>query len=160
MSITWTSTAGTIYGGYVDLVNGELVQEWELVSAQWGNIKKNNVHNETTGYYEAVLSFNNEIEILHETTTYGVKTISNVIGKVAWNGGGATPEHYYGGNVNGHGIIYAYGNYNDDLIVQIAATLKTPIHYSLTPQQLKSLLGTNNIWSNANGNTTVEYWKH
>lgn len=29
--VDWSSTLGTLYGGYIDLVNGELVQEWEKV---------------------------------------------------------------------------------------------------------------------------------
>ena len=31
---------------------------------------------------------------------------------------------------------------------------------TLTPTQLKTLRGTNNIWSNSNGNLEVAYWKH
>ena len=31
---------------------------------------------------------------------------------------------------------------------------------TLTPTQLKTLRGTNNIWSNSNGDITVQFWRH
>ena len=34
------------------------------------------------------------------------------------------------------------------------------IHYPLTPQILKTLKGTNNIWSSANGDLSIKYYKH
>lgn len=45
--------------------------------------------------------------------------------------------------------------------IRILAKATNPKTYSLTTtQQLKSLVGQNNIWSSANSNTTVKYWKH
>jgi hypothetical protein len=44
--------------------------------------------------------------------------------------------------------------------IKLVYQLKTPIEYPLTPQILKALKGTNNIWSNANGNIEVKYWTH
>jgi len=32
--------------------------------------------------------------------------------------------------------------------------------YTLTPQTIKALKGINNIWSDANGNIEVKFWKH
>lgn len=37
VTVDWQSTAGTLYGGYVDLVSGELVQTHEYMTDTWGN---------------------------------------------------------------------------------------------------------------------------
>ena len=34
------------------------------------------------------------------------------------------------------------------------------VTYQLTPQQLTTLRGINNIWSSANGEVEIKYWKH
>ena len=36
--ISWQSEAGTVYGGYVDLTSGELVQEWANISSYNGEV--------------------------------------------------------------------------------------------------------------------------
>lgn len=36
--------------------------------------------------------------------------------------------------------------------------ISEPQTYHLTPVEVKTLIGTNNIWSTANGNVTAEYW--
>ena len=40
--------------------------------------------------------------------------------------------------------------------VQIVLPLATPITYTLTPQEITSLLGTNNVWADT-GDSEVEY---
>ena len=45
--------------------------------------------------------------------------------------------------------------------IDVVYPLRTPtLITTLTPIQLKSLIDTNNIWSNANGNIEVKYWTH
>ena len=44
--------------------------------------------------------------------------------------------------------------------IEICYPLATPITYQLTPQQLKTLRGANNIWSNTNGNIELKYFTH
>lgn len=41
--------------------------------------------------------------------------------------------------------------------VQLVYELATPIEYDLTPEEIRSLLGTNNIWHDANGDTEATY---
>lgn len=42
---------------------------------------------------------------------------------------------------------------------QIVYELDTPVTYSLTPGQVESLIGMNNVWTNTNGENTVTYIK-
>ena len=44
--------------------------------------------------------------------------------------------------------------------LDIVIPLETPIEYPLTPQTLKTLKGTNSIWSDANGPIEITYWTH
>ena len=159
-SIDWTDSAGTVYGGYVDLVSGELVAEWEIAQDKWGDIKSS-TPNSTTGFYLGKLHYNNAIKTCHYQSDYNKNTICNIINIISWNTEGRTPEHYYGGNASTNtGIMYISGNFDDDLIIQIAARLETPIHYQLTPQQILTLKGINNVYSDTNGQMEIKYWKH
>lgn len=160
MDVNWTNSAGTIYGGYIDLLTGEIWETTEIASANWGDIKTGSAVPDT-GYYQGTLTFNNRIKTLHNSNLYGISTISNVFNKVMWNLGDTTPEHYYGGNDGDHGMVYLFGNYDNNTPIQIAAELETPqLVGTLSLSQLKSLKGINNIWSDANGNVEVSYWTH
>ena len=44
--------------------------------------------------------------------------------------------------------------------VVFCAKFATPNTYQLTPQIIKTLKGINNIWSDANGNIEIKFWKH
>lgn len=150
---------GTIYGGYVDLVSGELVVEWEVASGLWGDIKSGSP-NSTTGFYQGTLRISRRIKGCHIQSEYGTNAICNVIGTVRWEGAGTSPEHFFSGNDDSGGIFYIYCNYDDSQEIQVAAKLETPITYQLTPQQLKSLKGINNIWSDTNDAIEIKYWTH
>ena len=56
--------------------------------------------------------------------------------------------------------IEQFKNWLDTQNVVCTYKLNTPIEHQLTPTQLKTLRGTNNIWSNSNGNITVRFWRH
>ena len=146
----------TIYGGYVDIAKGELVQEWEVASIVWGEAKRGDPDS-TTGYYYAIVKFSNLIQTIHNKSTYGSITLCNAVGLVSWNNGSITPEHYYGGNGNNIGSCYVFGDFDDDLEIQIAAKLLTPIHYPLPPETLKTLRGFNTIFSTTNDTIEVGY---
>ena len=61
----------------------------------------------------------------------------------------------------GVGTIYLALDENIDISnVQVVWKLTEPIYYQLTPQQLLTLKGTNNIWANTNGQTEVKYWTY
>ena len=44
--------------------------------------------------------------------------------------------------------------------ITVVLPMETPIVYNLTPQQLLTFRGANNIWSDANGQTEITYWTH
>lgn len=93
----------TIYGGYVDLVKGEVVEEWSQIA-----------------------SYNGETLLGEWVSDHDVYTA------------GSSPT----------------------IGAQVAYKLATLITHQLTPETIITLKGTNNIWSNANGNIEVKFWKH
>lgn len=143
--VTWQS-AGTVYGGYVDLVRGVLVETHECITSTWGGFENKNIRGDNT---------RGRINTIHNAGSGGgTNSICNVAKKF-WNYTDDTTHFYVDG-------MYAYlflpNNTDENLEIQITYQLATPITYTLTPQQITTLIGTNNIWSDA-GDVTVTYTK-
>lgn len=158
--ISWQSSQGIIYGGYVDLVNGEVVATWEYQTSTWGQLEKYGSPHETTNYQYGFLYFNNPII----RSGYGATTANTMcnVGVLAWRTTAFASPHYYTAlNNNAYCMVVVLDSDTDsNTVIQGAAELITPIHYPFTPMILKTLRGTNNIWSNTNGNTEIKYWTH
>jgi len=170
--IDWTATAGTVYGGYADLVKGELVEEWHKIVADGVNVKANSGYS-NSNYFGAGIVY---INPTGQTRNY---TIAGIIQCDSLPINTNTPPFVY---VPGAGKLYTVfylfntADYPDvtttaeriamtnawlqEHPVTIVYKLQTPIHHTLTPQTLRTLRGTNNIWSNANGDIEVKYWTH
>ena len=173
-SIDWTNEVGTIYGGYVDLVSGEIWQTWnQVVMSSIYNVWNETLPN-TVGGYTTNLS---TLGIPNDKISENTKSIGNYLP----HGGG------YGSDIMGvtlggnryiairlpynilNGITYestatekknAMNAYLSEHPLTVIYVLDTPILITtLTLTQLKTLRGTNNIWSNA-GDITLSYWKH
>ena len=155
---------GTAYSGYVDLVRGKLVVEWYGISALWKDIK-NTRYSSITDQHEGRLYFPYP---LYKASTPGSgaseKAICNVAkwayADIAYQSTG----HFYvsGGFNDGEYVAYIIlpESTSDDTAITVVAEMVIPIEYDLTPQQLKTLKGLNNIWSDTNGNVDVKYWTH
>lgn len=97
--ITFPSEAGTVYGAYVDVINGELVVDRAQIA-----------------------SYNGE----------------------------TLPSTWISDR-----DVYASGT-TPTIGAQVVYKLAEPIYYPLTPTEIKTLLGQNNIWADC-GNVSVEY---
>lgn len=162
----WTSTAGTIYGGYMDLINGKIVKtfdEFKLNSFDFQQIVNfNNADGfffTIVGMYGGVYAHDSCAELY--SSTFKVLPILEInTNSPIWScsisnkGNGIiflTPKNMYS---NKNEFLEAYGN--ETVIMKTT----NPITYSLSPAQLKSFVGTNNIWSNSNGPIELSYWTH
>ena len=153
--ITFPSEAGTIYGGYVDLVNGELVQTWNYIRANertWSNYSAYRVF--YTNNSDRSADSRDISDKLESYTGYG------------WDN--APDNSIISGNRNSMFIKHLgvssnaeFKEWLDEVDPIVYYKLAEPIHYTLTPTQLKTLRGTNNIWaSNGGDNIEIAYWKH
>ena len=169
-TISWENEYGTIYGGYIDLINGKLVQEWYKVKIK--DCRVGLTSNTTTAWHNWYVSLPSE----HPMT----KDFANEVCPIVCDTFLATPQN--GGSLSQSQtkpIVWASsveGNlrfkYVDDCAltaeefktkygeVEVAYKLATPIEYTLTPQQITAFKGTNNIWSDANGTVDIKYWTH
>ena len=137
----------TIYGGYVDLVKGEVVEEWEDITLD-------------------SLNWNLSTTTKRARYTYGYLYItpeSTVVPQAIAEKYKAVPANYYVTNktfaMTKSGTFVFY--YEDKIPTgKLCAKLSTPSTYPIDPQTLKALRGMNNIWSDANGNIEVSYYTH
>ena len=167
-SISWSDNVGTVYGGYVDLAKGELVAEWNekmINSFDWSynssgecfrasaNIKRKNVNAispiqskiyKTTKVYNSISYWLNVDDFSISEHT-GTSSQGELINSIHIKDSRYTTVSDFLNGVGNESIIYE---------------LAEPIHYSLTPQQLLTFKGENNIWSDTNGQTEVKFWTH
>lgn len=158
----------TIYGGYVDLVRGEVVETDYLLAVDEDttayNVRSNAGH-KIVGYYDLpfvgkkmpFLYYSHGAIVEASTATYN------------YQAAGTVANYPYNGNAIRAAIaatsdITSVSNYSGWLAsvgtLQIAYKLLEPISYTLTPETIKTLKGINNIWSNANGNIEVSFYTH
>ena len=151
IDVDWIDDAGTVYGGYVDLVSGELVDEYYSVPyTAWSVYKQNN------GYicYKAVQPDHLGDWYCNVLNTYGSFS-SNAMNKNIIQMHGSKPDLT--------GTLYMALDENVDIsTVQVIykRAVSVPITYQLTPEQILSLKGQNSLFVNTNGTIDVKYWTH
>ena len=148
-TVSWSGDAGTVYGGTVDVVSGELtvLYGWvDLGSLSW---------RATTASGQAVFTS---------------RDMSGMVNNAS-RSDDVMCDSYEAATTVIDGTIFTYGsqfiirndNYNDADIfatslsgVYAVYPLATPTTYQLDPVQVACLLGQNNVWNNIS-NTTVAY---
>lgn len=162
--------SSVIYGGYVDLVTGEVWETHKKIS-----ITQTMAHWNTWGNS---LVYNTGIMGGSNKRKAGTIVLCDYLTPI---GGTVNPQYvtstdeirYYG--VNTTYPQYLFMANPDHLTIQewrswlettypnahISFELETPVLVTtLAPTQLKTLKGINNIWSDANGPIEVKYWTH
>lgn len=145
--------AGTVYCGSLNVTTGVLTVEYEMLSFVWGNVRGATASN--TGFYGYSVSFTNTVEAATSGTSYGVVTYCNALSKIAWEGADYSQAHYYIGSNNKLNIFLPSDNDSDT--IQVLGKLVTPLTYQLTPQQIRTFLGENQISTNLSSITECKY---
>ena len=151
---------GNIYGGYIDLVAGEIVIEYGKISMKywksWYRYTNNQFCINTNKKKSSDKLFCDTLPI---SKTNAFPTDDKSVG-------------FYSNGASYANIVFIKytdsDNINDfntwlnslDGDPCFVYELETPIHISITPQQLKAFKGLNNIWSDTNGNVEIKYWTH
>ena len=152
-SVDWTDDAGTVYGGYIDLVSGELVVEYEYLTDTWGNW--GTLYDQEDGTELRYKRFQNNII----GNNAGVDcSYCNVAKYKYTNADGKV--HFYNVTSSNNCRIYLPSGTDESLQIQAVGKLITPITYQLTPQQILSLKGINNFSCGIKNDMIVKYWKH
>ena len=150
-SITFQTEAGTVYGVTLDVTNG-------VLTVNRAHMKVGNNFSYTGGN---VFAYSTSLPKQPATNSTIADIISSAFPSVSQvnlaNGYGiAVPAttDYIRINAPGYTTDQAFAEAFSD--VDIVFALKTPVTYQLTPQEVSTLLGLNNIWADC-GDTTVDY---
>lgn len=151
--ITFPSEAGTVYGGTLDVTTGVLTVNWAMVDMGTLNYSVG-----FQGYYTTGLK--DLIAIPVGVKDEGLLSSQFVVGNTT---GGNQMYIQTTTNYSGWVVFLPSAEYESVAAfktamsgVQLCYELATPITYQLTPQEVYTLLGTNNVWAET-GYSTVEY---
>ena len=145
-SVNWETEAGTVYDGILDVVSGKLTIDWySIPSSSWSVYKQNNGFICYRSLKNPPIVGNNILSNM--LSKYGSFSSSNMNENILQLPSTTTLES----------TIYIALNESAD-ISELKVIYKTPnsTEIQLTPQEIRTLLGENNIWSNS-GDVEVEY---
>ena len=170
-SIDWTTEAGTVYDGYVDLVNGVVANYYRAPGSPYTNYNVNYVFDSSDVIGAAFrLSadtskpvYCDSLPVLYEPNpnfapylyayaSNGYWYLVMVPYKVS-----EFPAHTTEQDTKS--IVQNWYESNN-INISVLIPRSSPTTYQLTPTILKTLRGANHIWSSANGNVELSYWKH
>ena len=166
-SVTWTDSAGTVYGGELNLTTGVLTVTFKMVNLsgrdwdsglpnQDGYIRFVNhtiIGDKANGYnlYCNILPVKSTL-IPSSPTTIGISGYSgnaNIYMAIS-------SDMLTGDLSTNEGRNTAFKAWISANNLQILYELATPVTYQLTPQELNTLLGTNNIYCDT-GDSDIKY---
>lgn len=147
--VTFPAEAGTVYRGYIDLVNGKLVVDAllrSLNSFSWS-------YYASAGYFRTPALTTSSGEPIAAEAYLAQKTISS-----------SSPDLTCGRQSGGNRLAIKDSKYNGDVTEWLTAVgdtnvlipLDTPIEYAINPTKISTLFGVNNIFADA-GPVSVEY---
>lgn len=152
-SVNWKTEAGTVYGGYVDVVSGKLT----ITHRYWTDDGSRNWLQNQDGSFYVPLEAETPVQV--EDGCYcnyckyvvgfsGLTVFARANGLMALNSGwdSVYPD------VSSLKAAFTHTP------LQVVYKMATPIEIQLTPQEVRTLLGVNNIWCDS-GNVSVDYWK-
>lgn len=158
-SIDWANDIGTVYSGYLDIISGKLVKTWEYRQLT-GNENWSIYNGSYAPKRPTILNWEEKDNKYHAVISdklLGTTLWSPYLYNVTLNNGGhlviGMSEEFTSKEVMNDWIQSLGG-------IDIVYPLVTPVVYQLTPQQIKTLRGINNIASNANGEVEIKYWTY
>lgn len=157
-NITW-SEAGEVFGGYLTITNGEvkLTKTYSLVtyngSETWA------VHTSSNGFYIrntnmkiGALQYGkcNRLPIVYSSASMGVALGSGSSNNIIY-------VYHITDNISGVTDMTTWKTWLSNNNLQVYYPLANQVTYDLTPTQINTLLGDNNIWSDTGNITECVY---
>lgn len=158
-AVDWTSEAGTVYGGTLDVVTGVLTVTRKTLIADGTQ----NIVSTSSNRFFILVSDAKVVNASNQTTYAGV--VCDRLPSKTWaslvNGGiGCSPVWGQGVGFKNPDITTAadWNTYFTNNPTQFSYELATPLTYQLTGQEVEALVGTNNVWSTGDS-VSVTYTK-
>lgn len=162
ISVNWETEAGVVYGGYVDVVSGVLVIDRAAVVYDGSSDEKWAKYG--TGSASAFAMRINVAGMKEGAATSNI-VISNELKSLASNNPWGSYDSFIS-TQSGSAVLVAgiktittvadWRTYLASSPLQVVYELEMPTEIQLTPQEIRTLLGENNIWSDA-GNISIDY---
>ena len=163
-AITWQTEAGTVYGGSLDVTSGVLTVTHAFIEYDGSS-------DETFQYNSAYDGFRIKIDDAGIFGIPSVELLSNIFVGANRRGEVTTPNFaictYSGTTTDDGKYIFFCGTGMTDVATfktwlssnntQVVYPLATPVTYQLTPTQISAIVGTNNVFTDTNGNTSVVF---
>ena len=155
-SVDWTTQAGTVYGGTVDVVTGVLTVDRAIVdfgSLTWGKYS-------TTFFYATLTPIAIGTNNILCSQYKPVATSNDVTFR------DLADDCIVNTYIGGHGVrvkdstksSLSTTDFKTAMSgVQLVYELATPLTYQLTPQEVQMLLGENYVWSSSGDSLSVTY---
>lgn len=162
-SFNWESEAGTVYSGTLDVVSGKLVID------RAGNVYDGSSDENWSRYLAGSASaFAMRIDVagMKESTAGSNIVISNELKSLAYNAQWGSYDSFIS-TQSGMAVLVAgiktittvddWRAYLESSPLQVVYELATPTEIQLTPQEVTTLLGDNNIWADSGNILELEY---
>lgn len=148
ISVNWETEAGTVYGGNIDIVSGKLTVDRVMFSRNTSTMNNQESYPgwKNTGITDVIgagIQRNDYRALGNIGTLFGINTSGSSTGSIY------LPTSRYG-KTQSEWIAEA-------IDVQILFDAVNPIEYQLTPQEVRTLLGDNNIWADSGNILELEY---
>ena len=157
----------TVYGGVLDVTRGKLHVTWrsvDLGALSWSY--RNDTNPNAPYFYASTPSTPDNVKYkgAYYSTNYGLLcsiyscvargNFPNTDFTMCVDGSGDTPSQFQIKNSN-YTDASSFTTAMDGVI--LVYELATPFDIDLTPEVISAIVGTNNVYTDTNGNTTVQY---
>lgn len=164
ISISWQSEAGTVYGGTLDVTSGVLTvthAKRTLTASGITFSDRISAQNRVWFTQNDKAIYNQADDPLTMCETAIVSPVKNTAFNPDWfciGIGSGNQETYIGGVTYLPGVtnLSTFKTWLNNNPITYTYKLKTPQVYQLTPTEISTLLGTNNIWADC-GHVSVDY---
>ena len=147
-AVDWSTQAGTVYGGTVDVVTGLLTVDWRLITLTGAsNETWNNYTSGIGGYY--ISNTADHVQEAYGDGWCNMFPTSKSINTVGIIYGVNSKYIYVMGAKEYASSVAEWRTWLASNPLQIVYELATPLTYQLTPQEVQMLLGENNVWSSS-----------
>lgn len=174
--ITFPTEAGTVYGGFLHAVSGVLTVDKKMVTIDGSTVPFTfaSRNNTVAEYKNAIFGIQSADALQSASANVVPDIISDTYKAISYNAAASKTAESYGVTVVDVGVaatarvrvaipksqniitLEEANTWLENNPLQIVYPLATPQTYQLTPQEITSLLGENNVWADT-GNSEVEY---
>ena len=157
-AITWQTEAGTVYGGSLDVTSGVLTVTHAITTLDGSQGSSSFRVSAKTGYTQTEWYDYRAIGIIGATiisdkffSTDGIPTVLYGVG------GSPNGERCFFGLPDTVTTTAEANTWFENNPTVIVYPIATPTTYQLTPTQISAIVGTNNVFTDTNGDTSVVY---